>query len=98
MSCENYVKKYLSKGEEEYPEYFESFLEYFLDKYYRDFFYDKKTDTLYRIEDKNYDPSGDIIEAKRLDSNNIEYILQYYNGGARFEECLEEALDKLNKR
>ena len=73
-------------------------IECLCDNYYEEFFFHPKTNNLYKIESKNYvDVYDDIIEAKKIDENVIEYELKYYNGGAGFIECMEEAFDKLYK-
>lgn len=61
------------------------------------FFYHIKTDTLYEITYSEHDLDEEIIEAKYIgfDNSQIGFELRYYNGGAGFEECLEEALDKI---
>ena len=41
---------------------------------------------------------GDIAEAIRNSDGTISYTLQYYNGGACFEEMLEEAVSKMEKK
>ena len=62
---------------------------------YQEFYYNKKSDTLYKIDNNDIDIEGEIIEAKEISPGKIEYELQYYNGGAGFEECLNEAFEKL---
>jgi len=61
-----------------------------------EFFYYKKTKTLYKIEDTKIDLDEDLIEAKIVNDHTIEYDLKFYNGGTGLEECLEESLDKLD--
>jgi|GEM_PF-2346808 hypothetical protein len=63
-----------------------------------EFFFYPKTQSLYKITRVEHEPDEDIIEAKLIgfDDSQIAYELRYYNGGAVFEECLEEAFDKLN--
>jgi hypothetical protein len=68
------------------------------EEYYEEFFFYSKTNDMYKIESKNdVDVYEDIIEAKIIDTGVIEYELKYYNGGAGFKECLEEAFNKLDK-
>jgi hypothetical protein len=45
-------------------------------------------------EDRDY---CDIYNASRAEDGEIEFTLQYYNGGCCFSEALEAALKKLNK-
>lgn len=49
---------------------------------------------LYSIKDTKFDPEDEVIEAIKKE-DCIEYKLVFYNGGTSFDECLEEALDKL---
>ena len=44
------------------------------------------------IENREYD---DMIEARENSDGTIGYFLRYYNGGAGFGECFEEAIGKL---
>ena len=72
-------------------------IECLCDNYYEEFFFHPKTNNIYKIESKNnVDVYEDIIEAKIIDEGVIEYELKYYNGGAGFSECMEEAFDKLD--
>jgi len=75
-------------------DYYDSALECLCGEFYHEYFYHKKTDTLYKLENKEHEPDEEIIRAEDK-TENIEYELRYYNGGAGFEECLEEAFDKL---
>lgn len=55
-------------------------------------------DKLYEIlEKKDVDPDSDIIRAEDIGNNEFTFELRYYNGGAGFDECLEEAIKKLGK-
>jgi len=76
--------------------YYSSPLECLCDNFDTEYFYHPKTNTLYSITRDNLDPYDDIINAKIRATGDIEYELRYYNGGAGFSECLEEALDKLD--
>jgi hypothetical protein len=60
-----------------------------------EFFYYPKTKSLYSITKEDVDQDEYIIKAELKDNGTIEYDLKYYNGEAGFEECLEEAFDKL---
>lgn len=62
------------------------------------FFYHPRTNKFYHILDKELQPYDDSLIANRKDKTTIEYELRFYNGGAGFEECLEAALDILDKR
>lgn len=41
------------------------------------------------------DPDGDIANASENDDGTINYEVKYYNGGAGFNEAIDEALSKL---
>lgn len=84
----------LSKGDK-LKKYYSNSIEQLCDEYYREFFYHEKTDILYYIKDKMIDPDDDIIKAKMREDLDIEYELRFYNGGAGFIDCLEEAMDKM---
>jgi hypothetical protein len=72
-------------------------IECLCDNYYEEFFFHPKTNNIYKIESKNdVDIYDDIIDAKIIDEGVIEYELKYYNGGAGFTECLEEAFNKID--
>lgn len=79
----------------ELPANYDNDLEYLTYTYYEEYFYHPTGNALYRITKNSIDPYDDIIKATRRDNGEIEYELRYYNGGAGFEECLEEAMDKL---
>jgi hypothetical protein len=66
------------------------------DIYEEEFFFHQQKKNLYKIYSKESIESNDeIITAKVINKVVIDYELRYYNGGAGFEECLEEALNKL---
>lgn len=81
----------------EMPSYYDDALEWLTGYYDEQFFYHEKTDTLYEITKTIVDEEDDIIRAQRNEDGDIEYELRYYNGGAGFEECLEEAIDNMDK-
>lgn len=85
----------LKERHKEIASYYENALECLCNNYDEEFFYHPKTNTLYKISHTQYEPDEEIIKAKLKDDGTIEYELRYYNGGAGFEECLEEAMDKL---
>ncbi len=49
----------------------------------------------YSIERENIDPSDDIMTATIVNSEVIKFETRFYNGGAHFSECIEQALNKL---
>jgi hypothetical protein len=60
------------------------------------YFYHEKTKTLYKVENEELNPYEAIVAYDNGDGTK-SYQLLYYNGGAGFDECLEEALDKITK-
>lgn len=48
---------------------------------------------VYEIHDTELD--DEIIEANKQIDGSISYHLMWHNGGASFDECLDEAMDKL---
>ncbi len=50
----------------------------------------------YSIEEKRIDANEDIMTAKVVNNEVIEFETRFYNGGACFAECIEVALNKLN--
>lgn len=85
------------KGEIEKPNYYKTWVEYLSDEFYNDYYYHEPTESLYEIDYKEIDPYEDIIKAHYINLTNtkIGFELKYYNGGAGFNECLEEAINKL---
>jgi len=83
---------------EEELEIYEDEIECLLDLLEGKFFYHSKTKKFYEITKVTEDPYSDTISADIDSEGNISYELRYYNGGAGFQECLEEALTKLSVR
>jgi hypothetical protein len=77
--------------------YYDSAIECICQEFNNEFFYHPKTQTLYEISYTDHDLDEEIITAKYIgfDNSQVGFELRYYNGGAGFEECLEEAFDKL---
>lgn len=86
------------KASKEAPQY-DNPIEHLCDWWGDEYFYYPKTESLYKIASQHYvELDEEIIEAKTTeDPDEFEYELRYYNGGAGFTECLEEALEKLKK-
>jgi len=79
----------------DFDDFFKDTLEQLSCDFYDEYFYHKKTKTLYKITKESFNLEEEIIRADKKDDGTIEYELRYYNGGGGFEECLEEAFDKL---
>lgn len=58
----------------------------------RKYYYHKGS--LYELDDKGLNADEDIFESTLEDDGTISYVVNFYNGGAGFEEVLEEILDK----
>tara|TARA_R110000796_G_scaffold181330_1_gene297901 strand:+ start:40306 stop:40668 length:363 start_codon:yes stop_codon:yes gene_type:complete len=84
-------------GKETYASYYDNWLEFFNDEYRKTHYYHVASGKLYSIEDRELDEHSEIIKARRLSPDSIEYELKWYNGGAGMEECMDEALDQLKK-
>lgn len=84
----------LIRGIKEKPDYHYTWAEFIADKYYTEFFYHIGNRELYAINYKELDPN-ELIQASRNNNGSIDFHLLYYNGGAGFSECLEEAINKL---
>lgn len=80
-----------------------------VDDYYKDaldclrgelselYFYHISNDAIYKLNDTEIDEDGDIRTASNRADGRVDYEVRFYNGGAGFDECIEEAFDKLNK-
>lgn len=90
------AEEILSEKGKEMKDYYDDIIECLTDNFYQEYFYHKKTDSLYHIKNSEHDLDDEIIVANKVSDNIIEYELRYYNGGAGFEECLEEAFNKID--
>ena len=52
-------------------------------------------DNLYLVGKNELNPYDDIMSAHKIDDDTIGFEVKYYNGGCRFEEALETALEGL---
>ena len=50
---------------------------------------------LYYISKEYVDLEEEIIKANKIKEGEFTFELKFYNGGASFNECLEEAINKL---
>ena len=76
--------------------HYDNAIECLTQEFYEEFFYHPKTQNLYKITKEGHDLEQEIIKADLMDDGTITYELRYYNGGAGFEECMEEAFDKID--
>jgi hypothetical protein len=88
------AKDILKERDKEISDHYNNAIECLCDNYSHEFFYHPKTQTLYKITKEDL-VDEEIIKAQQKKDGTIEYELKYYNGGVGFDECLEEAFDKL---
>lgn len=83
------------KGIVELKSYNDTYLEQLCDDD-ENYFYEPTRGELYALDYTEHDLDEEIISAKEAGKEGeIEFELRYYNGGAGFSECLEEAFAKL---
>ena len=87
------AKDILKERNKKIKDYYDNAIECLCDNYSHEFFYHPKSQTLYKITKEDL-VDEEIIKAKPKIDGTIDYELKYYNGGAGFHECLEEAFDK----
>lgn len=91
------IRKLKDKNAKEAP-YYNNKIEHLCDYWHEEYFYHPKTESLYEIVSKtNHELHEEIMSAKYIgfDNSQVGFELRYYNGGAGFRECLEEAMNKL---
>lgn len=96
---EDFARKECEKNNIVKSNIYNNYIEALVDHYWNPekYFFHEKSQILYIIDNTEYDPYNEIIEATENYDGSVEYILKYHNGGAGFDECLEEALDKMKK-
>ena len=83
------------RGHIELPSWADNWIEFLCDMYDSEYFYHPKSMALFKITKEDVQEDDDITTAKEIKKDSFAYELRYYNGSAGFEECLEEALDKV---
>lgn len=97
LTNEEFALEYIKGQGKDIPTYYTNTVEYLREIWSSYFFFYPKTQSLYEITKIGVDLDDEIIKAEFDPTNDIiNYELRYYNGGAGFEECLEEAFDKIN--
>lgn len=79
----------------ELPSYCDSYKEFFLDENYQ-----KAViidGIIYRAVKEDVDPDSDIFRAKKINDNEIEFEVRYYNGGCGFNEAIDKALENMRE-
>lgn len=96
LTNEEFAKDYLDSRKREISSYYNNAVECLTEIFYNEFFFYPRNQSLYQLTREIVDVDDDIIRAE-FDpaSDKINYELRYYNGGVGFEECLEEAFDKI---
>jgi hypothetical protein len=84
-----------SKGITQVLGFYDNAIEYLCDEWYEEYFFHPASQSLFKITKETHEPDEEIINAKKIAKDTFEYELRYYNGGAGFSECLEEALNKV---
>jgi hypothetical protein len=89
------AKAILKDRNKEIADYYDNAIQCLCEEFNDEYFYHPKTQTLYSITKTSHELDEEIIKAKLNQHGKIEYELRYYDGGAGFEECMEEAFNKL---
>lgn len=97
ISVEDVAKEILKNRNKKIASYYSNAIECLVQEFNDEYFFHPKTQTLYSITKTSHDLDQAIIKAESKEDGTIEYELRFYNGGSGFEECMEEAFDKLNK-
>lgn len=92
---EEYSLRILELKSKERLDYYDSALEQITQEYNEEYFFDSEKEILYSIAYESKDLDDEIINAEVKEDGSIDFELRYYNGGAGFEECLQEAFSKL---
>lgn len=75
----------------EKKDYYDTFQEALTDTYYRE--YVIQDDKLYKVTDfSDIEEYEDIFRAKKINGQDFEFEVKYYNGGCGFEEAIDYAL------
>jgi hypothetical protein len=77
----------------EMPDYFDSYIEFFEDEYYKEFVI--VHGDIYCVSKQRIDVDEDIFSSKRVNNSVIEFEVKYYNGGCGFNEAIDEALKNI---
>lgn len=95
LTNEEFAQNFIKSEGKEVPNYCETAVEYLVDRWDEKFFFYLEKQILFEITRESVDLDEDIIKAE-FNGDNLNYELKFYNGGASFRECLEEAFDKIN--
>ena len=96
-SLVNVAEEILKERNIKILEYYDNTLEQLCSDYPYEYFFDARTGSLYKLDNEEFEMNDEIIIAKEKSETIVEYELRYYNGGAGFSECLEEAFNELEQ-
>jgi hypothetical protein len=85
----------LNRGFDSKPSWADNYIEALCEMFSNEFFYHPKSMSLYKVDRWEHEQDEEIIKANKIGTDKFEFELRYYNGGAGFGECLEEALDEV---
>lgn len=97
-TTEQLAERILKNHNIKIADYYDNIFDCLRDELYKQYFHHKKTDIIYIINDEEFNPDEEVIVAKRLQPNQFEYDVRFYNGGASMDECIEEAMDNLYEK
>jgi len=103
-SMQDVAKRILDEALVEKKDYHEDYIECLLDTSYKNVkgYYSEYVlinERLYKVIDcESIDPDDDIIKAEVNPDKTISFEVKYYNGGCGFDEAVEEAVNKIDKK
>jgi len=89
------VKK--AEGLEQRPSWAEDTLEWFEDVFQNKYYFHQESESLYKLENKEFDPNTEAIIATPITDTTFDYLMVFYNGGASYNECMDEAYSGMLK-
>lgn len=91
----DYANRILKGRNKVVADYYEDAIECLTNLFGDEYFYHKRDKVLYIITKTEHSQDDEIIKAEKTENGIINYELRYYNGGAGFDECMDEAFDKI---
>lgn len=89
----DFAKRELEVRNKPKKDYYSDEIEQLCGDYGEEFFFYKNV--LYLLDYEELEQDEEIIKASIIDDNTINFELRFYNGGAGFDECLEEAFNEI---
>lgn len=96
-NCENFFKELCVKAGKELTEYYDNYAEFYMDEINgsldEEYYYSKKkgNKAIFKVEKENFMEGGGDI--KKISSNEYKFFVSFYNGGAGFNEVLENLFE-----